>query len=284
MGQSSAVDTLDSSCSSASTKAHEVEDVVPGWDALECQDECEDSVFREGPPQATRAGALLRSLAASGRKHTDSLSVALKRSERREAKESSRSWFLGAIGGAVGNVRHQITSLHHSSAKPAHGDDDSCAVVAPTSDRLASLSLDLEAVEDVLKRTCPVLDWDDENSVMIHSAANTLRNNFAVLEINLDLQRANTAVGKIKSALRSVSRKLSRSPEGRQDTPNSPGRRSSPPRTSSSGAKSSQGSRGASRVRLSEDVLPIPVPETGVEGDAEVGPEDAPKRHAREPL
>ena len=173
------------------------------WDTLECEDNAGRDIVR--------TGALLRSINASDsvgpvRKRllgrTRSVSpTASARSGVEQADRSSRSQFLSAIGGAVGNLRDHLTSWRQVSPEPAYG-DDSCAFLAPTSSRLASAFLDLEALEAIQERSSPNVDWDDyENSVLIHSAVNTLRNNVAALKLNEDMEGANTTVGKMKSAL-----------------------------------------------------------------------------------
>ena len=53
--------------------------------------------------------------------------------------------------------------------------------------RFASLTRDLEALE-VVRRQHPILDWQDFDAVLIHSACNVVQNEVAVLEWNMNEQ------------------------------------------------------------------------------------------------
>ena len=55
--------------------------------------------------------------------------------------------------------------------------------------RLASLTRDLEVLE-VLRERYPTLDWQDFDAVLVHSAVNTIQNEVAVIEWNLNKQDA----------------------------------------------------------------------------------------------
>ena len=51
--------------------------------------------------------------------------------------------------------------------------------------RVESVQRDLESVEEVLLRVSPSLRWEDETSVLLHSAANALRNHAEILHRNI---------------------------------------------------------------------------------------------------
>lgn len=78
----------------------------------------------------------------------------------------------------------------------------------PLDHRIKRLALDLEAVE-LIRGKVPVLDWSDEDAVLVHSVANMLQNELSVLRGNRRCvqEGARPSLGasvsaKVKAALR----------------------------------------------------------------------------------
>jgi len=87
----------------------------------------------------------------------------------------------------------------------------------PLDDRIKSLANDLEAVEQI-RGKMPVLDWCDQDVVLVHSAANMLQNELNVLQRNRQCARegAGQSLGtslssKVKAALCSAGHRALRS-------------------------------------------------------------------------
>jgi hypothetical protein len=83
--------------------------------------------------------------------------------------------------------------------------------------RIKSLALDIEAVEQI-RGKMPVLDWGDQDVVLVHSAANMLQNELNVLQRNRRCARegagpsmATSISSRVKATLRSAGHRALRS-------------------------------------------------------------------------